>query len=85
MLEYVNAKEISKILNEVKLMPWKILGIVSDNETVLRSAIENVLPNTPHQLCQYHFLKQIGRKAKDADRKLKKNSLRNHSIKKKSE
>ena len=74
MLEYVNNEEIRKVIQAIKKMPFKILGIVSDNESVLRRAIGDGLPDIPHQLCQYHFLKQIGRKAKDADRRLKKNS-----------
>lgn len=77
MLEYTNVEEIKKILREVKNMPFEILGIVSDNESILRNAIEQELPEIPHQLCQYHFLKQIGKKIKKEDGKLKKKLYQN--------
>ncbi|WP_372366024.1 transposase [Candidatus Uabimicrobium sp. HlEnr_7] len=84
MLDYINVEEIKKLIEEVKNENFRILGVVSDNDSCLRRAIEESLPEVPHQLCQFHFLKQLGKKIKKEDGKLKKNSINTSRVKKKS-
>jgi hypothetical protein len=35
-----------------------VVGIVSDGQHSIRLAVRQVLPNMPHQLCQFHYLRE---------------------------
>lgn len=74
LLNYTTQKAIEEILQSVIDLSLPILGIVSDNQQMLTKAIKTKLPNVPHQICQYHFLKRLGKPLKQEDFKLKKNS-----------
>jgi hypothetical protein len=49
-----------------------ILGVVSDKQESLCLAISRKLPGVPHQICHYHYLKDVAQPVCEADRKLKK-------------
>jgi hypothetical protein len=49
-----------------------ILGIVSDGQQSLRKAVARALPGVPHQLCQFHYLREAARPLFEADRHAKK-------------
>jgi MULE transposase domain len=67
--------DITALLQEVKrlLEPLKIpvKGIISDGEETIRSAVAFVFPNIPHQLCQFHYLKDAIKPFYEADRHAK--------------
>ncbi len=50
-------------------LSWK--GVVSDAQQSIRLAVANSLPGTPHQLCQFHCLREAGSLIFESDRSLK--------------
>jgi hypothetical protein len=67
--------DITVLLQEVKrlLDPLKVpvKGIISDGEETIRSAVAFVFPDVPHQLCQFHYLKDAIKPFYEADRHAK--------------
>jgi hypothetical protein len=67
--------DITGLLQEVKLLlePLKVpvKGIISDGEETIRSAVAFVFPDIPHQLCQFHYLKDAIKPFYEADRHAK--------------
>jgi hypothetical protein len=56
-----------------------ILGVISDGFKPIRLAVAALWPGVPHQLCQFHFLRDLAQPTVEADRHLKtalKKSLR---------
>lgn len=49
-----------------------IVGAVSDGQHSIRNAIASALPGVPHQLCQFHYLREAARPIYEADRHAKK-------------
>jgi hypothetical protein len=49
-----------------------ILGVISDGQHSLRKAVARALPGVPHQLCQFHYLREAARPIFEADRHAKK-------------
>jgi hypothetical protein len=49
-----------------------ILGVISDGQHSLRNAVVHALPGVPHQLCQFHYLREAARPIFEADRHAKK-------------
>jgi transposase-like protein len=49
-----------------------IAGVVSDGQHSIRKAIATALPEVPHQLCQFHYLREAARPIYEADRHAKK-------------
>src|SRR5437764_13450923 len=61
-------KEVKELLEEL-VVPVK--GIISDGEETIRSAVAFVFPEVPHQLCQFHYLKDATKLLYEADRNAK--------------
>jgi hypothetical protein len=49
-----------------------ILGVISDGQHSIRKAVARALPGVPHQLCQFHYLREAARPIFEADRHAKK-------------
>ena len=49
-----------------------IVGVISDGQQSLRRAVASALPRVPHQLCQFHYLREAGHFIFEADRHAKK-------------
>ena len=49
-----------------------IAGVVSDGQHSIRKAVAKALPGVPHQLCQFHYLREAARPIYEADRHAKK-------------
>jgi hypothetical protein len=49
-----------------------IAGVVSDGQHSLRKAVAVALPEVPHQLCHFHYLREAARPIYEADRHAKK-------------
>ncbi|QDD97033.1 Insertion sequence is892 26.7 kd protein (plasmid) [Roseomonas mucosa] len=47
-------------------------GVISDGQTSIRRAVVQALPGVPHQLCQFHFLREAANPVYEADRHAKK-------------
>lgn len=67
--------DLTALLTEVKqfLQPLAVpvKGVISDGEETIRSAVAFVFPQTPHQLCQFHYLKDATAPLYEADRHAK--------------
>jgi hypothetical protein len=50
----------------------EVVGVISDAQHSIRLAVAQVLPGVPHQLCQFHFLREAALPVFEADRHLKK-------------
>ena len=49
-----------------------VVGIVSDGQHPIRRAVGRVFPKVPHQLCQFHYLREAAKEVYEADRHAKK-------------
>ena len=49
-----------------------IVGVVIDGQHSVRLAVEQALPGVPHQLCQFHYLREAALPILEADRHAKK-------------
>jgi hypothetical protein len=49
-----------------------IWGVISDGQHSIRKAVAHALPGVPHQLCQFHYLREAARPIFEADRHAKK-------------
>lgn len=68
-------ENIGKLIQEIKNLECPILGIMSDKEPAITSAVASQLPEVPHQLCHYHYVKNLAMPMVEADSKLKKNDF----------
>ena len=60
--------DLADVLREVKeALPVPIKGVVSDAQPPIRLAVQKVLPQVPHQLCQFHYLKEAAKPIVEAD------------------
>lgn len=63
---------IAALLAEVRTaLPVPIRGVISDGQHPLRRAVARVLPGVPHQLCQFHYLREAAKPIYEADRHAK--------------
>ena len=53
-------------------VPQPIVGVISDGQQSVRKAVASALPGVPHQLCQFHYLREAGHLIFEADRHAKK-------------
>lgn len=67
-----SAAQIGLLIEEVKAMGVPILGVVTDKQHSLVLAVDQALPDTPHQLCQFHFFRNLAQPVVEADRAMKK-------------
>jgi hypothetical protein len=64
--------DLEPLLHEVvEAVGVPVLGVVSDGQTSVRRAVERALPGVPHQLCQFHFLREAAHPVFEADRHAK--------------
>jgi len=67
------AADLAALLTEVRqALPVPITGVISDGQESIRKAVAQALPKTPHQLCQFHYLREAARPIHEADRHAKK-------------
>ncbi len=66
-------QDLAELLRSVKTScPVPIAGIISDGQHSIRKAVAEVFPDVPHQLCQFHYLREAARPIYEADRHAKK-------------
>jgi len=67
------ADDLAPLLTAVKeALDVPIVGVISDGQPSVRNAIAQALPDVPHQLCQFHYLKEAATLVYEADRHAKK-------------
>src|SRR5439155_15343366 len=65
--------DLAALFREVlQMLPVPVVGVISDGQQSLRKAVASALPGVPHQLCQFHFLREAGHFIFEADRHAKK-------------
>jgi hypothetical protein len=66
------ARDLVPLLRDVgEAVGVPVLGVVSDGQTSVRRAVAEALPGVPHQLCQFHFLREAAHPVFEADRHAK--------------
>lgn len=66
-------QELAELIAQVRDgLPVPITGVISDGQHPIRNAVADALPDVPHQLCQFHFLREAARPLYEADRHAKK-------------
>jgi hypothetical protein len=67
------SRELAALLTRVRdAAGVPILAVVSDGQHSIRKAAATALPGVPHQLCQFHYLREAARPIFEADRHAKK-------------
>jgi hypothetical protein len=65
-------EDLAPLLRSVrKTLTVPIVGAVSDGQHSIRKAIASGLAGVPHQLCQFHYLREAARPIYEADRHAK--------------
>ncbi len=67
------AKDLAELITEVhQALPVPITGVISDGQDSIRKAVAQALLGVPHQLCQFHYLREAAKPISEADRHAKK-------------
>src|SRR5215831_7865993 len=67
------AKDLASLITQVQeALPVPITGVITDGQDSLRKAVKKALPGVPHQLCQFHYLREAAKPISEADRHAKK-------------
>jgi hypothetical protein len=61
-------KEVKQLLKELEV---PVKGVISDGEETIGSAVAFVFAGVPHQLCQFHYLKDATKPLYEADQHAK--------------
>lgn len=66
------AVDLVPLLETVRAaVPVPITGVISDGQESIRNAVATVFPTVPHQVCQFHYLREAARPISEADRHAK--------------
>jgi hypothetical protein len=66
----INAAALITVLEEIQGLGVPITGVISDGQNIIVEAVAKALPGVPHQLCQFHFLKDLAKPVTALDREL---------------
>jgi hypothetical protein len=70
--------DLVNLLREVQqVIDVPIRGVISDGQRSIRKAVQAVLPEVPHQLCHFHYLREAAKPVYEADKHAKK-ELKKH-------
>ena len=65
--------DLASLLREVQqMLDVPIRGVISDGQHSIRKAVLAALPDVPHQLCHFHYLREVAKPVYEADRHAKK-------------
>jgi len=65
--------DLAALIEEVKAsLSVPIVGAISDGQHSIRNAVAKALKGVPHQLCQFHYLREAAKPIYEADRHAKK-------------
>ena len=66
-------EDLAALLREAKeVLPEVVSGVISDGQLSIRKAVATFFPEVPHQLCQFHYLREAAKPIYEADRHAKK-------------
>jgi hypothetical protein len=77
LLSGTGADLAALLTRAVEAVGVPVAGVVSDGQHSIRNAVAQALPGVPHQLCQFHYLREAARPIYEADRHAKK-ELKKH-------
>jgi hypothetical protein len=69
-LQQASAPFLVALLRPISAAGLPVLGVVSDAQQSLRQAVAEAFPGVPHQVCQYHALREATEPLWEADRHL---------------
>jgi hypothetical protein len=69
-LQQATAPMLAPLLRPIRATGLPVLGVISDAQESIRVAVAEVFPGVPHQLCQYHALREAAEPLWEADRHL---------------
>jgi hypothetical protein len=69
-LQQATAPVLADLLRPIQALGLPLLGVISDAQESVRLAVAAVFPDVPHQLCQYHALREAAEPLWEADRHL---------------
>src|SRR5947208_1085640 len=62
-------EDLAHLVQEVQqALHVPIVGVISDGQPSIRAAVAQALPGVPHQLCQFHYLREAAKPIYEADR-----------------
>jgi len=65
--------DVATLLNQVQeALTVPIVAVLSDGQHSIRKAVQRALPQVPHQLCHFHYLREAAKPIYEADRHAKK-------------
>src|SRR3954452_19904792 len=65
--------DLAALLREVRAaLPVAVAGVISDGQSPIQTAVQAIFPGVPHQLCQFHYLREAAKPIFEADRHAKK-------------
>ena len=65
-------EDLAQLIGEVRAaLSVPIVGVVSDGQESIRKAVKKALDGVPHQLCQFHYLREAVKPVYEADRHAK--------------
>ncbi len=59
---------LTEVKEQLKQLEVAVKGVISDGQETIGSAVAFVFPKAPHQLCQFHYLKDAVDALYEADR-----------------
>lgn len=65
-------EEVKQAIEQLAPQAPQVAALLSDGQQTIRTAVAQVFPGIPHQLCQFHYLREAARPAFEADRAAKK-------------
>lgn len=66
-------EDLAALIREVvDNLPVPVVGVISDGQQSIRKAVAKALPEAPHGLCHYHYLREAAKLIYEADRHAKK-------------
>jgi hypothetical protein len=69
-LQQATAPVLARLLRPLAALGLPVLGVISDAQESVRLAAAEVFPGVPHQLCQYHALREAAEPLWELDRHL---------------
>jgi hypothetical protein len=69
-LQQATVTALADLLRPIRAWEVPVLGVISDCQESIRLAVAEVFPGVPHQLCQYHALREAAEPLWEADRHL---------------
>jgi hypothetical protein len=69
-LQQAAAPILERLLRPIQETGLPVLGVISDAQESIHLAVAKVFPQVPHQICQYHALREAAEPLWEADRHL---------------